>query len=304
MAEKGLISTIQRYSTKDGPGIRSTVFCLGCNLRCKWCSNPELMEPGIKYMHFENRCIQCGACVKIAANQSIKFAKVGCEMDRLSCTNMEDCMDICPQEAYEKVGYEIRSEELVETLLRDKVFYEKSGGGVTFSGGEAALQGNFVIEVASLLRSQGVHVALDTAGHLPWPGLQKVVEAVDMVLYDIKAYDSDIHKVCTGVGNEEILNNAKHIARMNKEMIIRMLIVPGLNDDFMDIKKRILFIKELGPSVTRVDLLRYHNLGAGKYQRLGMKYPLENDMECDEALLQRIKNLAVEQGLNIHLDET
>jgi pyruvate formate lyase activating enzyme len=303
MSEKGLISTIQRYSTKDGPGIRSTVFFVGCNLRCKWCANPELMKPGIKYMHFENLCIHCGACVKIAANQSIKFVKVGCVIDRLRCTNIEECMDICPKEAYEKVGYEIRSEDLLEKLLRDALFYEKSGGGVTFSGGEPAFQGDFVIEAANLLRSQGVHVALDTAGYLPWTSLQKVVEAVDMVLYDIKAYDNDIHKACTGVGNEEILDNAKHIARMNKEIIIRMVIVPGWNDDFIDIKKRIMFVKELGSSVTRVDLLRYHNLGIGKYQRLGMKYPLENDIECDEVLLQKIKNLALEQGLNTYLDE-
>lgn len=302
MSTKGLISTIQKYSTKDGPGIRSTVFCIGCNLRCKWCSNPELMEPGIKYMHFENRCIHCGACVSIASNQSIKFAEVGCEIDRARCTNMDECMDICPREAFEKVGYEITSEELVGKLLRDKVFYDQSAGGVTFSGGEPALQGDFVVEAANLLRQQGVHVALDTAGCLSWGELKPVMEAVDLVLYDIKAFDRDIHIACTGAGNEMILANAQNIAQMNKELIIRLVIVPGWNDQFTDIKKRLCFIKELGKGVIRVDILRYHALGAGKYRRLGLEYPIRTGLECDETLLEATRKMAVELNLNVHLE--
>lgn len=303
MIEKGFISTIQRYSTKDGPGIRSTVFCVGCNLRCKWCSNPELMLPGIKYMHFENRCIHCGACVKIAKNNSIKFAEQGCKINRKLCSNMDECMEICPKEAYEKIGYEITSDELVSRLLRDKVFYEKSGGGVTFSGGEAALQGEFVAKSAHFLRNEGVHTALDTAGYLPWASLKKVVENFDLVLYDIKAYDDKIHKACTGVGNELILENAKRITQMKKEMIIRMIVVPGLNDDLNDIAQRMMFIKDLGESVQRVDILKYHTLGTGKYHRLGLTYPIENNLEFDNKKLNKIKELAVCSGLNIHIEE-
>jgi pyruvate formate lyase activating enzyme len=303
MSEKGLISTIQRYSTKDGPGIRSTVFCVGCNLRCKWCSNPELMISGVKYMYFENRCIHCGACVKLAANNSIRFAQKGCEINRKLCTNIEECLEICPKEAYEKIGYEITSEELVEKLLHDRVFYEQSGGGVTFSGGEAALQGEFIAKAAHLLRVEGIHTALDTAGCLPWTKLKRVVEAFDMVLYDIKAYDGNIHKACTGVGSKLILENARHIAEMGKEIIIRMVIVPGWNDDLDDIKNRITFIKDLGSSVVRLDILKYHKLGVGKYHRIGLTYPIEKDTECNQGKLHGIKDMADFYGLNVHMEE-
>ena len=303
ISKSGLISTIQRYSTKDGPGIRSTVFFVGCNLRCKWCSNPELMIPGIKYMHFENRCIHCGACVKLATNNSIRFAQQGCAIDRNLCTNLDECMEVCPKDAYERIGYEITSEELVSKLLRDRVFYEKSGGGVTFSGGEAALQGEFVAKAAHLLRDEGIHTALDTAGCVPWETFKKVVEAFDVILYDIKAYDDEIHKACTGVGSKLILENAKHIAEMGKEMIIRMVIVPGWNDDLEDIKKRIMFIKDLGSSVIRVDILKYHKLGVGKYHRIGLTYPMNNYTECNEENLHQIKEMAARYALNIHIEE-
>lgn len=303
MSEKGLISTIQRYSTKDGPGIRSTVFCIGCNLRCKWCSNPELMIPDIKYMHFENRCIHCGACVKLATNNSIRFAEQGCEIDRNLCTNLDECIEVCPKDAYERIGFEITSEELVSKLLLDRVFYEKSGGGITFSGGEPALQGEFVAKAAHLLRNEGIHTALDTAGSLPWETFKNVVETFDMVLYDIKAYDAKIHKACTGVENELILENAKRIAQMGKEMIIRMIIVPGLNDDLIDITQRIMFIKDLGASVVRVDILKYHTLGAGKYHRIGLMYPIENNLEFNNEKLNQIKELAARSGLNIYMEE-
>ena len=168
MERQGFISTIQKYSTKDGPGIRSTVFLMVCNLRCKWCSNPELFEKRVRVMHFAKRCIHCGACVRIAANQSIRFAAAGCVVDRDKCSNIRECADICPVDAYELIGYDITVSEIVRQLIRDQVFYEKSGGGVTFSGGEAALQSGFVAEVSERLRSNGIHRALKTAGPLQW----------------------------------------------------------------------------------------------------------------------------------------
>jgi pyruvate formate lyase activating enzyme len=295
---KGYISTIQLYSTKDGPGIRSTVFFMGCNLKCKWCSNPELLTPDIKYMHFEHKCIHCGACVEIASNHSITFAEKGCRIDRQMCSNLAECAEICPQNAYEKIGFEISSKELVHKIMRDKEFYSVSNGGVTFSGGDSILQGDFIIDVAQRLHAQGIHIALDTAGNICWEKMKAIIENVDMVLYDIKAYAGEIHKICTAVDNTLILSNIKHISKMNKDIIIRMIIVPGFNDDMDDVYQRIVFIKSLGPSVKRVDILEYHNLGSGKYARLGIENPIQQIISNNYSLLEKVKKMACELGLN------
>ncbi|RBP63343.1 pyruvate formate lyase activating enzyme [Alkalibaculum bacchi] len=267
MKDKALISTIQFYSTKDGPGIRTTVFFVGCNLKCKWCSNPELIEPKVKDMYFKERDTQT-----------------------------------YPDEAYERVGYEITVGELFERLMRDKVFYDTSGGGVTFSGGEAALQSEFVIKISRRLREAGVHVALDTAGDIPSYKMKELAESVDMVLYDIKAYDGEIHNRCTGVDNKRILENAQLISDMDKDMIIRMIIVPGYNDALEDVYKRVDFIEGLGKAVKRLDILRYHNLGAGKYERLGIEYTIPIDLACDEESIDLIYSYALNKGFHVNIE--
>jgi len=299
---KGLISTIQKYSTKDGPGIRSTVFLVGCNLKCKWCSNPELIGFGTKVMYFDKRCKQCGACVSIAANHSIEFFDSACKIDREKCTNIEDCVNICPYEAFEKVGYEITSNKLYEKLKRDQVFYTTSNGGVTFSGGEAGLQDEFVYETAKMLRADGIHVAMDMAGLLDWNILERLLEQVDLVLYDIKAFNYDIHKKCTGVDNKLILDNAKCISEKGKPMFIRLVIVPQMNDDIDDIKARLEFIKGLGDAVKQVDILKYHKLGLGKYHSLGLKYFLDETPECKDSFIDEVKQIAISFGLKVTIN--
>jgi pyruvate formate lyase activating enzyme len=298
----GLISTIQKYSTKDGPGLRSTVFLVGCNLKCKWCANPELIGPETKVMYFDRRCKQCGACVSIAAHHSIEFFEGACKIDREKCTNLVECMDICPYEAYEKVGYTITPVELYKKLKRDEVFYATSSGGVTFSGGEPGLQDKFVFETSKLLRMDGIHVALDTAGMLSWNKLDKLLDEIDLVLYDIKAFNPNIHKKCTETDNKLILENAKRISEKGKPIIIRMVIVPQKNDDIEDIEERLKFIKSLGDAVRQVDILKYHKLGSGKYYRLGLKYQLENTPECKDPFIEVVKQMAIGYGLNVKID--
>ena len=259
--EKGLISTIQGYSTKDGPGIRSTVFCVACNLRCKWCSNPELMLPDKKIMKF----------------------KIG------------------DTEKIQNVGYEIESKTLAEKLARDKIFYEETGGGVTFSGGEAALQGNFIAETAKYLNQLGISSALDTAGNIDWQTLDKISDEVEYILYDIKTFDDELHKKCTGVGNKKILENLKKLADKNKKIIIRLVIVPQYNDDLNDVQKRFEFIKSLGDCIKRVDVLPYHTLGKGKYKSLGIDYPIKTGEEISAEYWQKFKNLADNLKIKIHI---
>ena len=302
MSKKALISNIQNYSTKDGPGIRTTVFFTGCNLKCVWCSNPELIEPGIKVMYFENRCRRCGKCAETAVNNSIILTESGCEIDREKCTNIEECMEVCPYEAYEKSGYEISVQDLYNKLIRDKIFFEQSGGGVTFSGGEAGLQYEFLSEIGTELQKDNIHTALDTAGLITWEKLEKAINSMNMVLFDIKAYDSRLHRKYTGAGNELILENIKKTAAKNKELIIRMVIVPGMNDNIEDIKKRISFIKELGSAVKQIDILKYHNLGEGKYKSLGMIYSVPKDLYREESFWKKVKEMASETGVRVTVD--
>ena len=302
MSKKALISNIQNYSTKDGPGIRTTVFFTGCNLKCVWCSNPELIEPGIKVMYFENRCRRCGKCAETAVNNSIILTESGCEIDREKCTNIEECMEVCSYEAYEKSGYEISAQDLYNKLIRDKIFFEQSGGGVTFSGGEAGLQYEFLSEIGTELQKDNIHTALDTAGLITWEKLEKAINSMNMVLFDIKAYDSRLHRKYTGAGNELILENIKKTADKNKELIIRMVIVPGMNDNIEDIKKRISFIKELGSAVKQIDILKYHNLGEGKYKSLGMIYSVPKDLYREEGFWKKVKEMASETGVKVTID--
>ena len=293
----GLISKIQKYSTKDGPGIRSTVFSIGCNLRCKCCSNPELMQAGAKVLYHAERCVACGACVALSKG-TILLEDGKCIIDREACINLDECAAACNYDAYEHIGISIKAEDLAAKLLRDKVFYKQSGGGVTYSGGEAALQGDFFLSVTKLLKKEAVHVALDTAGHVPWSVLAPLAESSDLVLYDIKAFDSDLHKQIVGEDNRLILENAQKLADMKKNLIIRMILIPGINDDEKETEGRLSFVSELGSAVTRLDILKYHRLGAGKYARLGIKEPMDSIPECTDEIAMRVLKRAMDMGLN------
>ena len=297
----GLISKLQRYSTKDGPGIRSTVFMVGCNLRCLWCANPELMLPDEKYLYYRQHCIHCGACVSLS-NGHIRFADEGCSIDRAACLDWAALCEACPRSCYEKIGETVTSSDLAEQLLRDKTFYETSGGGVTFSGGEAALQADFVRETAALLHKKGIHTALDTAGMIPWDKLQILLEEIDLVLYDIKAMDPILHRRCTGADNSLILENAARIAALGKPMWIRLVLVPDCNDVLPDIRARLRFVHSLGSSVRRVDLLKYHSLGADKYTQLGIGYAIPPGTNCSDELVHSVCQIAKEEGIVLHTE--
>jgi len=293
----GLISKIQGYSTKDGPGVRGTVFAVGCSLRCRWCANPELIQPEAKILYHARRCVRCGACVDVSGG-TIRLGEDGCVIDRAACSNLEECAAACFYDAYEHVGVTISAGELAAKLLRDRAFYEQSGGGVTYSGGEAALQADFFLEATKILKSESIHVALDTSGYLPWKMLAPLAEAVDLVLFDIKALDNSVHRRYTGADNRLILENAKRIADMRKEMIVRLIIVPGVNDGEGEIDARLAFARGLG-GVVRVDIIKYHRLGAGKYACLGLSDPMESTPECPDAAAERAAKKAADMGLAV-----
>jgi pyruvate formate lyase activating enzyme len=291
----GLISAVQKYSTKDGPGIRSTVFFKGCPLGCLWCSNPELIRPLPDLLYSREKCARCGTCIQVCPQGALSFDEDGYILiDRVKCDGCGDCVEECPESALELAGRFITVDEVVDDLLKDRVFYETSGGGVTFSGGEPLWQSGFVAQVAKCMKEEGIHTALDTAGDVTWCRFEEVLPFIDLMLYDLKLLDNDQHRRFTGRDNDLILANARLLAQQGVPIHIRLVMVPGINDSPDEIRARMDFIVELGDSVKQVDVLLYHRYGAGKYPRLGLDYPLmdlpeHNDEQVDEirALVER-----------------
>ncbi|MCL2247719.1 MAG: glycyl-radical enzyme activating protein [Oscillospiraceae bacterium] len=282
----GFISQIQQYSTKDGPGVRSTVVAVGCPLNCLWCAYPELIGDAAKFLYHPRRCVACGACVAQAGGSSVD-----------SEDGFEESSVICFYDAYEMVGEPISDKKLASDLLRDKVFYDQSGGGVTFSGGDPVLQAEFFFEVAMRLKDADVHVALDTSGHFPWEKLVPLVSACDLILFDLKFLSRVLHRRYTGVDNQLILENAMKIAYSGKPMIIRMILVPGVNDSYTEISGRLAFVKSLG-SLVKLDIIKYKKLEVGKYASLEMIELMDGTEECSDEFAEHVLEMATSIGLN------
>jgi pyruvate formate lyase activating enzyme len=297
--KKGFISFIQRYSTKDGPGIRSTIFLKGCPLNCVWCSNPELIHSNPDLLHNSEKCAHCRTCVTSCPLYAISFGD-SCviSMDRYRCNSCGDCVTACPNGALELVGKWMSVDETVSELLKDKVFYQTSGGGVTFSGGEPLWQSGFVSRVARKLKENKIHTALDTAGDVEWNCFEEVLDYLDLILYDLKAVDRDLHRKLTGCENDLILMNLRKLAKCDFPLRIRMIVVPGLNDNHLDFLARMEIAKGL-KSVQQVDILPYHRYGAGKYSRLGLNNPLKSLKEMDERKVKEFQDLAEGFGIPI-----
>lgn len=299
--ELGLISTVQKYSTKDGPGIRNTVFMKGCPLGCLWCSNPELIRPQPDLLYNREKCVKCGTCIEVCPHQALSFNDAGyIHVDREKCTACGDCVQACPEGALEVVGKHITVEELAAELLKDKVFYQTSHGGVTFSGGDPLWQAGFVSRAAKKMKEEGIPIALDTAGDVSWCRFEEVLPYIDLVMYDIKAFDNELHRRLTGRENDLIMMNARMLAEREIPMHVRLGLVPGSNDSPEEVKARMKFITELS-SVQQVDLLPYHRYGAGKYARLGLDYPLIDLPEYEEDKLAELEALVKSFGIKTTL---
>ena len=297
----GLISHVQKYSVKDGPGIRDTVFFKGCSLGCLWCSNPELIRPLPELLYTRSKCVSCGICIDACphgalSSDSDNFVII----EREKCATCGECVAVCPEGALDLVGKEITVHELVTELIKDEVFYQTSGGGVTFSGGEPLYQAGFVYQVAEQLKRAGIHTALDTAGDVPWSRFEEALDVIDLVLYDIKTADRALHKRLTGRDNDLILANARLLAKRDVPLHIRLVIVPGVNDGMDDLRARMEFITKLA-TVKQVDLLPYHCYGVGKYARLALDYPLGDLLEYSDEQIEELRSSIAAYGIPINI---
>ena len=254
---EGRIINIQRFSIHDGPGIRTTVFLKGCNLRCLWCHNPESQHPEPQRMFYRHKCTNCGECSRV------------CEKAMLArCDNCGRCITVCQRGARELVGRKITAEALLAELMKDKSYYTTSNGGVTFSGGEPLLQPAFLKTVLKMCKEAGIHTAIETAGNVNWETISRLLPYTDLFLYDIKAVDSEVHKRCTGVENNRILENARELMQHCPEkLLFRMPVVPGYNDS--QVAAAAAFTEGFP-----LELLPYHRTGIGKYDALGIPYEL------------------------------
>ena len=311
----GRLYDIQGFSVQDGPGIRTTAFLKGCPLRCPWCHSPESQSFKKQLSWMAMRCLGAEACkercIKACSKKAIELGEKReditthtqlqlVHVKRDICDNCGECTDSCYAEALYLCGKDYTVDELVERLLQDRNFYERSGGGVTISGGEALCQIDFVEEVLKRLKEENINTALDTTGYAEWEVLSRTMPYVDLYLYDLKHMDSKKHEEVVKVPNEKILANAKKLAENGKKLQIRIPVIPLFNHDEENIRKTAEFCKELGDAVTMIQLLPYHNLGVMKYLRISDK-PVAEATPPSEEYMQKLKGIMEEYGLNVSI---
>ena len=249
---------IQRCSLVDGPGIRTTVFFKGCNLRCAWCHNPESQNADPNMMFYEHKCISCGRCLQV------------CPHALKSCDFCGRCVDYCPMGAREICGKVASTESILAEIRKDYEYYERSGGGVTFSGGECMLQHEALGELLSMCKECGISTAVDTAGAVSWTYFEHILSDTDLFLYDIKCWDENVHKVYTGASNSLILDNLEKLSGCCADkIIVRIPVIPGVNTSENEMRCIADFLRKNG--ITRVELLPYHKMGEHKYESLGQQ---------------------------------
>ena len=301
MQTKGFIFDLKKFAIHDGPGIRSTVFFKGCPLRCRWCHNPESMSSAQEVMVFAQRCLAaCRKCLELCQEKALTKGEKGISLNRGRCTACGLCAAACPCEALQMAGRVVSVEQVMDDLGKDAVFYQGSGGGVTFSGGEPLAQIDFLQELLLASKKHGWHTAVDTCGHAPFASFEKIMPLVDLFLYDLKIMDPLKHNSFTGEGNGLILDNLTRLSHSSSSLAIRIPLIPGSNDSQTDIKQLADFCASL-PRVHHVHLLPYHLGGSGKRKRLDQADPLPGTRPPTAAKMQKIKEIFRRRKLTVTL---
>lgn len=272
-AASGRVFDVQRFSLHDGPGIRTVIFLKGCPLRCSWCANPESQQAGPQIAWFESLCVSCGRCVEACPQGAVSMDAGRVRTDRRLCTAWGECAAACSRGARRLMGREATVDEVMEEVRRDAVFYRRSGGGVTFSGGEPLAQPEFLVECLRRCRRWGYHTAVETCGQARWEDLRAAAGLTDLFLYDIKHLDPLRHQRLTGVHNALIIRNLERLLALGAAVTVRVPVVPGANDDRESMDALAAFVASHA-EIRRIELLPCHALGAHKYAALDLAPPL------------------------------
>jgi pyruvate formate lyase activating enzyme len=270
----GIIFDIKRYAINDGPGIRTAIFLKGCPLDCWWCHNPEGQASSPQLMFRTNRCKSSKACMQACPLEAITWND-GPVTNWEVCDDCGKCVEVCFTGAREMIGRSISTNQLMEEIERDIPFYDQSGGGVTFTGGEPMYQSEFLQEVLLACKERQIHTVVDTCGHTSWENIESIIPFVNIFLYDLKLIDEIKHKKYTSVSNQLILKNLQKLSKAGKHIIVRIPLIPGINDDIESIELFRVLLEAL-PTVDGVELMPYHQIGQAKYQALGRMYRLDD----------------------------
>jgi pyruvate formate lyase activating enzyme len=296
--DKGVLFDIKRYAIHDGPGIRTSLFLKGCQLRCEWCANPESQYASPEVLYNREDCTLCGECATVCPDAAIEF-KAGRRLhDRMRCTGCGLCVQACPSGAMELCGFTVDVQTLWEQIKDDRLFWDRSGGGVTLSGGEPLLQHLFAQAFLSYCQGRYVHTAIETCGHVPKSHFDAILPHVDFVIFDLKLEDSGAHERYTGVSNRCIKNNLSNILKSDKDILVRMPLVPGCNDSPEAIKRIGEFIAT-NRKGAQLEILPYHRLGEGKYARLDREYTLSGIKTPNNQQLKDVANVLSEFDLDL-----
>lgn len=292
----GTVFNISRYAIHDGPGIRTTVFLKGCPLSCWWCHNPESMSPAPQISLRLNRCIRCGTCVEKCPHNAISMSDEDITTDPIACQMCFECAEVCPADAREVVGRTMTVDQVMAEIKKDIPFYDESGGGVSFSGGEPLMQPAFLAELLDACGQLELHRVVDTSGYARKEILLDVAGRTDLMLYDLKHMDPEIHRKYTGVGNELILDNLRALSCRDVDLRVRFPLIPGINDDDVNVNAMALFLQKLH-RVVAVDVLPYHDVAISKYARFGYNYRLGSLKAPSSQHLQEVAATLSSYGL-------
>ncbi len=294
MAPKGRVMQLQPFSVNDGEGIRTTIFLAGCSLHCAWCANPEGCTQQDKVGWYVRKCIGCGECTKVCP------VGIGIDLnaEREKCIACGKCADVCSQKARVRMVQDMDADEVLRQIQTHRLFYAYSGGGVTFSGGEACLQPEFLNYLTEKIYDMGYSMAIETCGQYDFETVRESLSRMDLIFMDLKHMDSAAHTRWTGAGNEKVLENMAKLAQLPAEAVIRIPCIGGVNADEENIRRSAAFVHRTLPKA-RMELLPYHEFGKIKYEALGIPYEYPEFLRPSKEEMEHLRDIVREEGVEV-----